>query len=806
MRRDSKAFRERFQRWKAGEAVYDNGRPIEHYADGEENILPELTVTGYRPIKLRTYYPLGKEYPYTGHSKLEIPLTDRIANEYGFISDEAQKNRFYGEIVVDKSGRSKDYNLISNNCADATLGFLNDMFETDERPMFFTTPGDVRDFAIKKLGGVAVKERGVDTVLIPRNKANADFLSQQAVWHLLENRGNGGIRLMSDRTVERGPYAHYADGREPEEPDALRTNIPTINRYRQQVADINAAVRAMRQQNTTQVSTDTRSTAERQRVNKQATTDRQRIREEQQKQKNEEAFWNLVSLTSPSTYIGQAVGQPIEGAAALAIDALAFGGAGALKNGVKAAAKTYATRGFNKLNTPRGLLSDEPLIARGNLEITAENAASITPEQWTAAQDAAIARGDMAEAQRLRDLHFKVSAPTPYITEGVYLPSGIKPTLSQADYYNGNNDLVTLYHSSVDADNLIKEGFDGIEHGLGRTKGEPKGTIFASANQDYAADYSNLYVQEGFSTPDKVGLIELKVPRGSGVYEGNEVRLRPEHIKEITKSAYEKTPWLRWLKTRKADNNLFNIKSADVVTYDNNGVRIPLGERDNFEINNINYGISADSSPYSIPSGTTSMFEKYLYDQIIQRSVKELIEGGDRFFLWKAGQAVDMATPDELKQIYYNSVLPRMQFMRGTGWRGGLLRPTVKSNVDAALERGYTVYNKNIWDKSSASIYDGFNNFDTGHIAIKQGSEDFALGHEYRHRLDRLLPKNSVESGILEDAYGADFLKLSEYYPELKDVRMAYEAVTTNFDARLQAIGKYHALDTNWKLQNRQTF
>ena len=34
-----------------------------------------------------------------------------------------------------------------------------------------------------------------------------------------------------------------------------------------------------------------------------------------------------------------------------------------------------------------------------------------TPEQWTAAQDAAIARGDMAEAQRLRDLHFNINAP-----------------------------------------------------------------------------------------------------------------------------------------------------------------------------------------------------------------------------------------------------------------------------------------------------------------------------------------------------------------------------------------------------------
>lgn len=33
------------------------------------------------------------------------------------------------------------------------------------------------------------------------------------------------------------------------------------------------------------------------------------------------------------------------------------------------------------------------------------------------------------------------------------------------------------------------------------------------------------------------------------------------------------------------------IKSADAVTYDNNGVRIPLGKRDNFKINDIRYGL-----------------------------------------------------------------------------------------------------------------------------------------------------------------------------------------------------------------------
>jgi hypothetical protein len=38
-------------------------------------------------------------------------------------------------------------------------------------------------------------------------------------------------------------------------------------------------------------------------------------------------------------------------------------------------------------------------------------------------------------------------------------------------------------------------------------------------------------------------------------------------------------------------HNPKNIKSSLPVTYDNNGVRIPLGERDNFNINDVRYGL-----------------------------------------------------------------------------------------------------------------------------------------------------------------------------------------------------------------------
>ena len=36
MRKDATEFRQRFQRWKAGEQVYDKGRPMPHYAEGED--------------------------------------------------------------------------------------------------------------------------------------------------------------------------------------------------------------------------------------------------------------------------------------------------------------------------------------------------------------------------------------------------------------------------------------------------------------------------------------------------------------------------------------------------------------------------------------------------------------------------------------------------------------------------------------------------------------------------------------------------------------------------------------------------
>ena len=137
------------------------------------NIAPEVVVTGYKPIELQTYYPLISEYPLTGHSSVSIPITDNVAKEYNLDDN--------SELFVNKLSDAENYNLVTNNCADATLGYLNYIFGTKESPMLFTTPGDVRDYAITQLGGKVVKRDGVDTVIIPRNKENADELSRKAL-------------------------------------------------------------------------------------------------------------------------------------------------------------------------------------------------------------------------------------------------------------------------------------------------------------------------------------------------------------------------------------------------------------------------------------------------------------------------------------------------------------------------------------------------------------------------------------------------------------------------------------------------
>ena len=131
--------------------------------------MDEIVKTGYKPIVLNTYYPAVSDYPWTGHSTLSIPIYN-YNTPFGY------------EIFTDRRMSDKGYNLFTRNCANATIDILNSIYGTNEKPWLFTTPGDVQDYAIEKLGGIHLKgNRGRDKVLIPVTEDNIDEIRDKTL-------------------------------------------------------------------------------------------------------------------------------------------------------------------------------------------------------------------------------------------------------------------------------------------------------------------------------------------------------------------------------------------------------------------------------------------------------------------------------------------------------------------------------------------------------------------------------------------------------------------------------------------------
>lgn len=124
-----------------------------YYSDIEDRAKEVESKNG--AVSLHTYYPITSQYPWTGHSSLYV--AGLIPNYWG--------DATVGNISVNKGGHDKDYNLVTNNCSDATRCALEKAFDKKINPFLFTTPGDVRDFALDELGG---KESRIgNTIYIP---------------------------------------------------------------------------------------------------------------------------------------------------------------------------------------------------------------------------------------------------------------------------------------------------------------------------------------------------------------------------------------------------------------------------------------------------------------------------------------------------------------------------------------------------------------------------------------------------------------------------------------------------------------
>ena len=212
------------------------------------------------------------------------------------------------------------------------------------------------------------------------------------------------------------------------------------------------------------------------------------------------------------------------------------------------------------------LQSAKKLLPKEKTLITAENAANITPEQWTAAQDAAIARGDIAEAQRLRDLHFQVSAPN---------------TVASV-----NGQPLQLYHGT----NATFNTFDLSKYGS--TDGGTFGRgVYTTPVKEYAELYgkNNMPLYMKLDNPrdyrnSSIGdLMAEKLAFGDDFATGNGID-----------GVIGRPSWKGFKGLEEyISHNPKNIKSSLPVTYGPDGTRIPLGIRDNFNINDIRYGLLA---------------------------------------------------------------------------------------------------------------------------------------------------------------------------------------------------------------------
>lgn len=125
----------------------------------------EVEVIGYKPLTLNTYYPgvhpeydsiKGGRFKYTGHSELIVPRTSG------------------SPVKITATRETPDYNLVTNNCSDATRRALEVVFGQQLNPQLFTTPGDVRDFAIEQ-GGT---QKNARQVVIPMNKERYERIKE----------------------------------------------------------------------------------------------------------------------------------------------------------------------------------------------------------------------------------------------------------------------------------------------------------------------------------------------------------------------------------------------------------------------------------------------------------------------------------------------------------------------------------------------------------------------------------------------------------------------------------------------------
>ena len=289
-----------------------------------------------------------------------------------------------------------------------------------------------------------------------------------------------------------------------------------------------------------------------------------------------------------------------------------------LNNDIRNFAPRYSIKGGNVRTRVGDVENSAPRITR-------DNAATMTPEQWTAAQDAAIARGDMEEAQRLRDLHFVTKAPNTVIKNVGGMPAHI---------YHGTPNKGWNSYAKSKFGTATDNGMYG--EGLYATSDRSYADVYARGNNadgKYIGEIKDLYVngEHPFYVFNKKDLSPGEiVNREDAAYQfGRTLKVQndiPTPIWDemnnsdiVIETKGTKRPNFAEIVVPKGEQ----LKLADAVTYDDNRIRIPLGKRDNFKVNDIRYSILPLIGG-SILYNNSDKYNHSLGGQLKRRSLKSV--------------------------------------------------------------------------------------------------------------------------------------------------------------------------------------
>ena len=202
-------------------------------------------------------------------------------------------------------------------------------------------------------------------------------------------------------------------------------------------------------------------------------------------------------------------------------------------------------------------------------------------EMWDKAYMDAINSGNIQETQRLRDLHFKQSAPN---------------TKFQGIYYHGSSKSFNIFDPKLIGS--TDQGWMG------------RGYYF-TPNEEYGKMYGKT---RGFylnaTTPmEGSGISWFNKDIPQVLTKNNPKLMEVEKRSKLADSArgtsLQTQPYNGEFEEDVMKNNT-QMKLADAVTYDDQGNIIPLSKRDNWLNPDIRYGLI----PIGIGLGTTSLYNK----------------------------------------------------------------------------------------------------------------------------------------------------------------------------------------------------